>query len=174
MKKLLACLILLMSMNATAQDKKTYDVSKDTESDQVVFNGKCSYDDLSREPTFSWMRTVSEEYRPNQKKINYLREHIKDYSIVVFLGTWCTDSHDLVPRLQKVLQHAGYPIGQVVMYGTDRAKKTKAGDEKKYKVTLVPTVILYKGDREAGRIIENALKNVETDLADIIEVDLKR
>lgn len=173
MKKLLVCLILLMSMNATAQDR-TYEISKDTESDQLVFNGKCTYNDLTTEPSFRWMRTVFDEYRPDRKKISYLREHIKDYSIIVFLGTWCSDSHDLIPRLQKVLQHSAYPIGQIVIYGTDKAKKTRGGEEKKYKITLVPTVILYKGDREAGRIIESPLKNVETDLADIIEVDLKR
>jgi thiol-disulfide isomerase/thioredoxin len=87
---------------------------------------------------------------------------------VVFIGTWCDDSHYLLPKLTKVLQLAGYPLTGVTMYGTDRDKKTKNGEQAQYGITLVPTIILLKNGKEAGRITESALKSVEEDLAKMV------
>ena len=54
------------------------------------------------------------------------------------------------------------------MYGVDRAKTTRNGDEKKYGITLVPTIILFKDGKEVGRITETVKKSIEEDLATII------
>ncbi len=105
---------------------------------------------------------------PKKNQPNYLRDHLKDYTIVIFMGTWCDDSHNIIPKLEKTLKEIDYPLSGVTMYGVDRAKTTKNGENKTYNISRVPTIILFKGGKEAGRITETVLKSVEADLAAIL------
>ena len=168
MKKILVALLLMMNLCVTAQTT-AYDISKDVKNDEVVFNGPVTFEDLNKEPTFTWLKSGADEYKPDEQTVRYLRDRLKDYSIVVFLGTWCDDSHYLIPKFVKVLQLAGYPLSTITMYGVDREKTTKGGENKKYSITLVPTIILFKDGKEAGRITESAQKSIEGDLAAIVK-----
>ena len=157
-------------MNAFAQNTN-YNISKDPKGEGLIYNGQITFDDLNKEPTFTWLKTGYDEYKPQEKTINYLRANLKYFSIIVFLGTWCDDSHYLIPKLEKVLQLTEYPQSKLTMYGADREKKTKNGDEKKYGITLVPTIIVFNNDgREVGRITETVNKSIEEDIANIIIV----
>ena len=79
--------------------------------------------------------------------------------------------HYLVPKLEKVLEKANYPMSMLTMYGVDREKTTRKGDQAKYNITLVPTIMLFKDGKEIGRITESAAKSVEEDLAAMIVKD---
>ncbi len=167
MKKILFAFFMMMNLASHAQT--TYDISKDAENNEVVFNGPLTFNDLNKEQSFTWLKNGYAEFKPNEKAGEYLRAHLNEYTMVVFLGTWCDDSHELVPKLAKLLDYVGYNKGQITMYGVDRQKKTKNGEEKKYNVTLVPTIILFKDGKEAGRITESVQKGLEADLVAIIK-----
>jgi len=167
MRKTLIILLVIMNMHAMAQ-VTAYDVSKDKENGDLVFNGPVTFGDLNKEVSFTWLQNGMDGYRPDAQAISFLKGRLKEYTLVVFLGTWCDDSHYLIPKLEKVLQQAGYPLNSVTMYGVDREKTTKNGQHKKYNITLVPTIILFKDGREAGRITETVMKSVEWDLTKII------
>lgn len=159
----------MMSIPAIAQNTN-YDISKDPKNGELTFRGPITFDDLFKEPSFGWLKSGVEEYKPEEHALSILREELGKYSIVVFLGTWCDDSHYLIPRLQKVFQLTGYPPGMLAVYGVDREKTTKGGEEKKYGVTLVPTIILFNSEgKEAGRITESAQKSIEADLVGIVK-----
>jgi thiol-disulfide isomerase/thioredoxin len=160
--------ILLMTNIAAGAQTKAYDTSRDAKNGQLVFNGPITFSDLFSEPSFTWLQSGIDEYKPNAEAVAVLQSRLKEYTIVVFIGTWCDDSHYLLPKLTKVLQLAGYPLTGVTMYGTDRDKKTKNGEQAQYGITLVPTIILLKNGKEAGRITESALKSVEEDLAKMV------
>ena len=166
MKKILFAFILLLSTGALAQTTG-YIPYKDSVDGGIIFNGPVTFDDLNGEVTFSWMIHAG-EYKPSDRVTDYLQNYIRDYSFVVFLGTWCDDSHILIPRFERVLQAVNYPLAKVTMYGVDRAKTTKNGEEKKYAITLVPTIIVMKDGMEMGRITESVKKTIEDDLAAII------
>jgi thiol-disulfide isomerase/thioredoxin len=171
MKIIAAAFILMISMNVKGQNK-SYTVSKDPKNDEVVYSGLITFDDLNREPSFAWLKEGRDEYKPDVKSVAFLGAHLRDYSILIFLGTWCSDSQDLVPRLEKVLLATAYPESTVTMYGVDRAKKTKNGESQKYRINLVPTIILLKDNKETGRITETVHKSIERDLAAIIKKDI--
>ncbi|MFI5195960.1 MAG: thioredoxin family protein [Chitinophagales bacterium] len=171
MKKILFGLMVMISMNVMAQNA-AYNVSKDEKNGELVYNGLITFDDLNKELTFTWLKSGHDEYKPEETATNYLRTHLKDYSMAVFLGTWCDDSHYLIPKFEKILLIVDYPLSRLSMYGVDRAKTTKNGVDKTYNITLVPTIILFKGGKEVGRITETVQKSVEADLAAIIEKDL--
>lgn len=147
---------------------KSYDISKDEKNGELVFNGIVTFDDLYNEPTFTWFRSDGETYKPDAASITYLAGHLEDFKMVIFMGTWCDDSHYLLPRLEKILEMAGKHMSPPLMYGTDRAKTTKGGEHTQFNITLVPTVILMKDGKEAGRITETVQNSVEADLAAII------
>jgi len=169
-KRILTAILILISAHAMAQTAK-YTVAKDTETDQVIFNGPITFDDLSNEPTFTWLKAGADRYEPDAKAINTLQEKLPAYTFVVFMGTWCDDSHNIIPKLYKVLKVTEYPIQQgITMYGTDREKHTQGGEDKKYNITLVPTIIVLKKGEEVGRITESVQKSLEEDLVNIISV----
>lgn len=163
--------MVMMSFNGSAQNTR-YEISKDEKSGDLVYNGPITFEDLNGEPTFTWLKSGMDEYKPEERYTEHLRGHLKDYKMVIFMGTWCDDSHYLIPKLEKVLLTIGYPLIQLTMYGVDRAKKTKDNSNERSKITLVPTIILFRDDKEVGRITETVQRTVESDLSAIIEKDM--
>lgn len=174
MKKVLLGLMMILSVHAFAQDNSKYDVEKDKKNGAVVIKGECNFDDLLRQPSFGWLPKGSNSYKPDTAKVNYLKKHIKNYEIVVFMGTWCDDTWVILPKLYKVLQITGYPMSSYTMYGVDRNKATKFVEHKLYKIENVPTIMLFRANQEIGRITENLKKSVESDISQIIYDDIAK
>jgi thiol-disulfide isomerase/thioredoxin len=169
MKKIFAVILLLMNLQAMAQH--SFDISKDTKDEGLIYNGQITFSDLNKEPSFKWLKSGYDEYMPKPELLRYLNENLKNYSMVVFLGTWCDDSHYLVPKLEKVLDLVGVAPVSLTMYGVDRDKHTKGGEYKTYDITLVPTIILLRDNKEVGRITESVQNNLEGDLVAMIRKD---
>jgi len=165
-------LAITMIASITAMGQKLYRETKDTVDGGLIFNGIVSLENLAREPTFAWYKKGMEEYVPGEKAMNLLKFYLRQYRMVVFLGTWCDDSHDLIPKLAKVLQISHYPEASLTMYGVDRNKATTGYEHRRYEITNVPTIILFKGDLEAGRITESVKTTIEGDISAIIEKDM--
>lgn len=162
----------MTTLHATAQSD--YDVSKDKENSAVVFKGKISFDDLNKEPTFGWLKRGEQAYKPSKEAIAYLKKYLGRYDLVVFMGTWCDDSHETIPKLEKVLEQSAYPMTQYAMFGVDRDKTAKYVEHKLYRIEFVPIIIVMKGHMELGRITETVKKSVEDDLEAIIRPDVDR
>lgn len=174
MKKLLTAIALMMSTTLFAQAQGSdYDVSKDAENGAVVFKGQVTFADLEKEPSFSWLKSGADTYKPDSNAVKYLKQHLRNYEMVVLMGTWCDDSQNLMPKFYKVLQLTGYPMAKYNMFGVDRAKTTKNIEHRLYKLDKVPTIIVYKNHNELGRIVETVKKNVETDLVQLIRKDVE-
>jgi len=175
MKQILLAAAMLLTINVMAQiTKSDYDVSKDKESGAVVFKGQCSFADLSKESSFSWLKRGSDAYKPDTNAVKYLKKNFGNYEIVVFMGTWCEDSQNMIPKFYKLLQLIGYPMDKLTMYGVDRAKTAKYIEHKLYKIEKVPTIIVYKNHSELGRVVETVKKSIETDLINIIKDDVEK
>jgi thiol-disulfide isomerase/thioredoxin len=161
----LLLLLLLPVWNTTMAQTSKFDTLRDAENGYLVYRGEFTFTDLLNEPDFGWMAAGAGNYQPSAAAIATLKQKLDGCQILLFMGTWCSDSRDLVPRLYKVLQMAGYANNTVKIYGMDRPKKSGTNAETTWKVTLVPTVIVVKNHIELGRITENAQKSVEEDLA---------
>lgn len=168
MKVIFWASLLMMSINAMAQERG-YEVSEDKKNGRTVFSGLVTFQDLENEQSFAWMKNGRNEYRTDKDAIRILSNKLKEYSLIVFLGTWCGDSHELIPKLEKVLMMAGYPQQLLTLYAVDRTKETKDGANKKFDITNVPTIIVMKDGKEKGRITETVQRSIEEDLVAIIE-----
>ena len=118
-----------------------------------------------------WFDANYRDYRTNGEVLKKLRQKINQYDIKIVMGTWCGDSRLYVPLLYKVLDEADYEKEPVV-YCVPR-------DYKNYKpvskdnIIRVPTIIVLKGKKEVGRIIEYPMQSIEEDLWQIIKGNYK-
>jgi thiol-disulfide isomerase/thioredoxin len=88
--------------------------------------------------------------------------------VTIFLGTWCGDSRREVPRFWKALDAAEGGTGavpfQVRYVAVDHDKRQPADLLKESDVRYLPTLIVRRGGREVGRIVESSPHGVEQDL----------
>jgi thiol-disulfide isomerase/thioredoxin len=167
-KAILLGALIFGSIMLHAQYHSDFEVVNGTNDAEVIYKGSCTFDDVEKVPAFKLIEQ-SENYNPDESKIEALSEELNKYQIIVFLGTWCEDSHRLIPQLYRVLTDAGYPLEQLEIFALDRDKKGKNGEEKQYNITNVPTIILLQDGHEKGRITETVKQNIETDLLEIIK-----
>lgn len=167
-KAILLGALIFGSIMLHAQYQSDFEEVKSTNEAEVIYKGSCTFDDIEKVPAFK-LTEQSENYNPDESKIESLSEELNKYRLIVFLGTWCEDSHRLIPQLYRVLTDIGYPLEQLQIFALDRDKKGRNGEEKQYNITNVPTVIILKDGNEKGRITETVKKNVESDLLEIMK-----
>lgn len=124
-------------------------------------------------PYSDWYVKEHDEYALDQKAISELKKHkINSYNMVVFMGTWCEDSHRDFPRLMKILEEVKFPESKLTIIAVNRKKESPTGDEVRYNVQRVPTIIVEKYGKEIGRIIEMPTTGyIERDLVEIVKKD---
>ena len=164
--KLLLLFVAILTANLTTAQQK-YTMQKDPETGEPLLKGPISFSDLEQESAYDWMKSAS-SYKPGTQAINYLGKNLPKYDLIVVMGTWCSDSHLLIPQLYSVLSHTVYPLRQLQLFGADRNKEFGDGLKEKYRIVSVPTVIVYEAGVEIGRITETVRKSVEEDLVEIV------
>src|SRR5699024_9401715 len=102
-----------------------------------------------------------------KEAIKTIKEHINDYDIIAFMGTWCPDSKREVPKLYKILEEVDYDLGKVKMYTLNHMKKSDEGIEKDWNITNIPTIIFLKDGKEVNRFVEHARQSLAQDIAKI-------
>ena len=131
-------------------------------SDTVIVDGFISRSQLE---SYSWFATNYNTYAPKKSVIRKLKKK-KKISVLVILGTWCSDSKEHVPALLKVCDEAG--IKNIAMIGVNREKVSTPVKIYSYQVSYVPLIIIYRNKTEIGRIVETPKKSIEEDLLKII------
>jgi len=167
MKSILMSLFLLISMVASAQGQPTYEIVPAQNQGEMIWKGSCTFAQLATVPAFH-LEEQQAAYTPKAADIGALTGKLADYQLLVFLGTWCEDSHRMIPQLYRVLNDAAYPTASLQLFTLDRDKKGLHAEEQQYGITNVPTIIVLKDGKEKGRITEIVNKSVEADLAAII------
>ena len=90
--------------------------------------------------------------------------------VTVIFGTWCGDSRREVPRLWRALDAAGPDLPFTLKYvGLDRQKTAPGFDKEGLDLRYVPTVIVVRGGREVGRIVESAPNGIERELLALLD-----
>ena len=146
------------------QDKKT---------GKPLLRGKITFQNLLKESTCSWLEEGTQAYDPDKAIVEELSTVWKEYRFVIFAGTWCEDTHNLLPKFYKTMLEAGISPYSIEMYGVDRQKRTLQEENKFYKIERIPTIIVMHQKREVGRIIESVKVSIESDLLTIMEKDMK-
>ncbi len=108
-------------------------------------------------------------YQPDAATVNLLKKYLrknKNVTIQVFFGSWCGDSQDQLPNFVKLQDQA--KIKRVEYFALNRKKYMPKMDTSFYRIKYVPTFIVYRDGKEAGRIVETPNESLEKDLWNIL------
>jgi hypothetical protein len=89
--------------------------------------------------------------------------------IVVYLGTWCSDSRRELARLWRAFDEAGIgfaaePPFDLRYVAVDRDKEQPAALLEGVDLDYVPTFVVRRGGEEVGRVVEVSPNGIEHDL----------
>lgn len=108
-------------------------------------------------------------YEPDKTVLSQIRNKLDSVSIMIVLGTWCSDSEEQVPKFFKVLDKVNFKKKFLTVVCVDKAKRAGEIDLQKYDIQKVPTFIVSRKDKEIGRIIETPMMTLEKDLLMLLE-----
>lgn len=141
----------ILFLNCQAQG---FEKIKDPLSGQTLLKGFINDRMLSDTAAFKWYGEMQKGYLPNPAVVSTVAATKDSISFLVFLGTWCTDSHYVIPRFFKILETAGFDKNKVVLIALDRSKKDAANLAPLFGIGHVPTIIVVKNGTEIGRVVE--------------------
>ncbi len=105
--------------------------------------------------------TQFEDFAQHSNDVDYQQydltrlKSIEDNIVIkVFFGQWCHDSVREVPRVIKLLEQVNNPNITSWFYGLNTKKSDPLLLSKTHNIKKTPTVIIYKNDKEIGRILE--------------------
>ncbi len=141
-----------MVLNQT--EAQTYETVKDRTGKKLL-KGFVTDSLLKADPAeFKWFAENESVYNPAETVLNSFVAQKDSVSFMVFFGTWCPDSHYVVPRFYKILEQAGIDKKKVTLFGLDRTKKDAAHLATNFNIQHVPTIIILKAGKEIGRVVE--------------------
>ncbi|MFL9481805.1 TlpA family protein disulfide reductase [Chitinophagaceae bacterium LWZ2-11] len=151
----------------TSSKKTSYTVSRDA--DSKILNGVVNRSIIENDTSFAWFKENMKYGTTNPAAIEAFKNNKDKFTIVVFGGTWCHDTQNLLPIFYRLVDKSGYPEKEITLIAVDREKHTTTNLQDKYKVTNVPTFIVYnRAGAEVGRVVEYGKYNeIDKELGEI-------
>ncbi len=166
MKYLLITFLFLTHYCLSAQTQ--YEVSRNSDNEKIL-KGIISRDLLIKDTAFAWYAENEKGYTPFPNAVEGLKKH-PEYELIVFMGTWCHDSHFIIPKFFKLVDAAAFPPDHITLIGTDENKKTLSHLAEALGVKNVPTIIVLKDGKELGRVVEYGKYGMfDMELAEVVK-----
>lgn len=121
---------------------------------EKTYKGILSREVLLGDTSFRWYAENLKGYKPNSGALEGLKTNKDSVQLLTFMGTWCEDSHFIIPKFYSLLDAAGFPLNRVTLIGVDREKQTLSHLSDVLNIKNVPTIIVFKNGKEIGRVIE--------------------
>ncbi|NDF97868.1 MAG: thioredoxin [Chitinophagia bacterium] len=172
-KKILCgfALILLVSVTAAQQPYETLQERPN----EKTFKGWLTRSVLEQESSFTWMQENYKAYQPHAQGLQTLRQYKDSVHFLIFMGTWCEDSHFIIPRFFALADAVGLSANRISLAGVDRNKTTWGQLTAILGVELVPTIIVYRQGKELGRVIEyGRYGQFDREIGEIIQKGLQQ
>lgn len=169
MNKLLLTLIIggICIQNTSSQTPYTSAVDGNN---VTVLNGIVTKYALENNKAFGWYATNQSSYKPDASIISAMEAAKEKVQLIVFGGTWCEDTQNILPKFFKLQEQSGFPDNRISFFAMDRSKKTLGNIGDAFKITNVPTIIVMKDGKETGRVVEYGKTGKwDAEIADILQ-----
>ena len=100
------------------------------------------------------MRSAKVGYKPDTSTVNAFERNKGKVQFIVFGGTWCEDTQNILPKFFALQEKSGVPDNTISFFGVNREKKTLASIAEAFNIKNVPTIIIMKDGIEKGRVVE--------------------
>lgn len=175
MKQFLLILFVVASaftQIARAQTQQQYVVLEDSsENNAKMLKGIITKNDLMADASFNkWYAESQRIYpRPDTAAVNAFRNNKDKIYFLFFGGTWCEDTHFILPKFYKIQEASGFPEDHITVFAVDRKKNVTGNLAHAMNIKATPTIIVMKDGKEAGRLVEyGKTGHWDTELAAII------
>lgn len=170
---IITLIILLCFTFQLSSQNLNQEITKEEETPYLL--GAINKSSLKGEKFTSWFTKNYDNYKPNETITYEIESDLKNYSIKLFMGTWCRDSRQEVPKIYKVLEACNFPMNQLTVIAVGRKpnmyKQSPQHEEAGLNIHRVPTVIFYKDEKEVNRIVEHPVESFEEDFKNIITLN---
>jgi len=168
MKKYCGMLMASLALASCSSLEPSYRTETDITGTKVVI-GRITRPVIENDSAFLWFARGYAKYTPAAQHLGELRLRAPELRFELFIGTWCGDSKSEVPKIFKVFDALNIPADRIEMYGVDRKKDSGNGEVALHAVTRIPTLIVYAGDKEIGRIVEYPRLGIEADMSQMLK-----
>jgi hypothetical protein len=138
----------------------------------LILLGKTTRERLAQAPFDSWYTKNYESYNVDSNSAAQAKPLLGNKRFLVFMGTWCGDSRREVPRMYKILDYCQVKPSQIQLINlsnSDTAYKQSPGHEEQgLNIRRVPTLLIFEGQREVGRVVESPVTSLEKDILAIV------
>jgi thiol-disulfide isomerase/thioredoxin len=137
--------------------KDEYVVSRDQghEGNAKILRGSITRSTLESDTAFKWFADTYKYSNPDASAVAAFAKNKDKFSVIVFGGTWCHDTQNLLPLFYKLTDKSNFPKEKIYLIGMDRAKTTFKDLHTKFNITNVPTFIIRdNAGKEVGRVVE--------------------
>jgi thiol-disulfide isomerase/thioredoxin len=142
-------------------------------SGQTILAGRASISAMQMPNYKTWYDASYNNYTIDASITEQLKPLLQNKRMEVFLGSWCGDSKREVPRMIKILQHAGMDTAGVQLVFVDNStgsyKQSPQHEERGKAIHHVPTFIIYDDKKEIGRVVELPVTSLEKDMLAILQ-----
>lgn len=162
--------VLFMFTLSAGFAQSQYEVLKDYVDGGKILKGVISRDILVSDSSFKWYSQNLKPYPAGKETATTFAKQKDSIQLVIFFGTWCEDSHVILPKLFPFFDAAGFSDDRITLIGVDRNKKTISHLTDAFNIINVPTVIVMKEGKEIDRVVEYGRYGmVEKELAEIVD-----
>lgn len=158
----------MLSVNAFSQAQ--YEILKDEKHpEQHILRGIINKYLVQNDTVYNWYNSSAGFYKPDTATLSAFERTKSKVQFVIFGGTWCEDTQFIIPKFFKLQEMSGLADNTITFFGVNRAKKSLASIADAFNVINVPTIIVMKEGREAGRVVEYGTTGKwDKELADIL------
>ncbi|HWR32730.1 MAG TPA: thioredoxin family protein [Chitinophagaceae bacterium] len=168
MKKIMFFIFLTVSYCNILFSQNQYEVFSEKPNEKTI-KGIISRNVLLSDTSFKWYTENQQTYKPISFAVEMLQKNKDSIQLIVFMGTWCDDSHYIIPKFYTLIDAAGFPEERVTLLGVDRKKTTLSHLAEALDIKNVPTIIVMKNGKETGRVVEYGKSGMfDKDLGDIL------
>jgi thiol-disulfide isomerase/thioredoxin len=165
----LMCIFLLScaAKKVAVEQVHTYETIMDGTT--KIEKGLLKRSDLDADTSFKWFQQNYHLGSADASAVSAFEKNKDSFQLVVFFGTWCEDSQNLVPAFYRLIDKSGYDEKNITLIGVDRSKATLDNLNKAFHITRVPTFIVMHNGKEVGRVVEYGKSGVmDKELGDVV------
>lgn len=119
-----------------------------------VLKGLLNRQIIEGDTTYKWFKQNYALGAADASAVDAFTKNGSKFQMVVFGGTWCEDTQNLLPAFYRLVDKSGYKESSITLIGVNRQKQTLDNLSNAFHITNVPTFIVMKDGKEVGRVVE--------------------
>lgn len=159
MKKFLLIISILFTSificNAQAHLSQYIILKDSVNNNEKMLEGIVDKNDLKNDTSFHWYAESQRIYpHPDTSAVAAFKNNKDKIYFLFFGGTWCEDTHFILPKFYKIQEASGFPETRITVFALDRKKNGTGNIAHAMNITRTPTIVVMKDGKELGRLIE--------------------